>query len=154
MRATKVGHEHTIVSCLCLVILILLMALPVVTDAGAPAAPGSTRTMMKSTGIVYDFQSPAGPQDLALVQSVSTRLESMGSTKTQSAAPAGLTDPGSVRGRKVPVFQEGQASFFVTVDARNGHVRLGGKNLTPQQRIAVEHIVRSTAGVQSWDWGN
>jgi hypothetical protein len=130
--------------------------MPVMTDAGAPATPGSNRTMMKSTGIVHDFQTPAAPQDLALVHSVSMRLESLGSTKTQSAAPTGLADPGSVRQapKTVTIRQGGQASSLVTVDARNGHVRLGATNLTQQQRTAVENVVRGTAGVQSWSWGN
>jgi hypothetical protein len=42
----------------------------------------------------------------------------------------------------------------VTVDVRSGHVRLGGRNLTPAQRTAVESAMNGMPDVGSYDWGD
>jgi hypothetical protein len=131
-----------LVGCLCL--FVSLNAWPVVTDA-APR---------KVTKELADqlFRSPATPQDAALAQSVKGRLQAMG------AASATTATPGSVQAAPVKGAAKAYTSpdwwVNVAVDARSGHVRLSGKNLTPAQRAAAENVVRSTAGVESWDWGN
>jgi len=99
------------------------------------------------------FRSPATPQDTALVAAIKGRLQAAGAASSRTTSPAA---PGAQAGAR-----EGAQALWdwwikVGVDARNGHVRLNGSTLTPQQRAAVEGVVRGTQGVQScsWDWGN
>jgi hypothetical protein len=131
------------------VLLALLVALPVVTDA-APR---------KVTKELADqlFRSPATPQDTALARSVKERVKAIvaSETKPTPVAPTagGATQP-SGTGKGARSLSSPDWSARVTVEARSGHVRLGGNNLTPAQRALVESAVKSLPDVTSWGWGN
>ncbi len=123
------------------VLLTHLIALPVATDA-APR---------KVTKELADqlFQSPATPQDTALARSVKARLQAMGAASATQTAPGSSTKAAT---SGASVSQGWWAN--VAVDARSGHVRLGGRNLTSAQRAAAESAVKGMPDVMSWDWGN
>jgi hypothetical protein len=120
-------------------LLALLVALPLPSDA-APR---------KVTKELADqlFRSPATPRDTALAQTVKDRLRAMGAASSKTTAASTRTAPAS------GAYTSPDWWVNVTVDARSGHVRLGGRNLTPAQRTAVESAMISMPDVTSYDWG-
>jgi hypothetical protein len=123
-----------------LYLLALLIALPFVADA-APR---------KVTKELADqlFRSPATPRDTALAQTVKDRLRAMGAAGSKTTATSPRTAPAS------GAYTSPDWWVNVTVDARSGHVRLGGRNLTPAQRTAVESAMNGMPDVGSYDWGD
>jgi hypothetical protein len=98
------------------------------TNANMPA--GSTR------GTWDDFfRSPATPQDMALAQAIIFRMQQW---KDPALAQASTPNAGTA----LPCVLCG-----VTVEARNGYIRLNGKVASLQQSMTAENIARSTQGV-------
>jgi hypothetical protein len=132
-KATRAFHG------IALGLLALLIALPLPSDA---APRKVTRELADQL-----FRSPATPQDTALARTVKDRLRATGAASSKTTAASTRTAPTS------GAYTSPDWWVNVTVDARSGHVRLGGKNLTPAQRTAVESAMNSMPDVGSYDWG-
>jgi len=127
-----------------IVLLAFLIALPVVTDA----AP---RKVTKEFADQL-FRNPATPQDMAFARSVKERVGAIVATPVAPAAGGAKQPSRTAQGARSVSSPDWWA--HVTVDARSGHVRLGGRTLTPAQRASVESAVKGLPDVGSWDWGN
>jgi hypothetical protein len=110
------------------------------------AAPGGMNTPAASTAApagaargTWDdfFRSPATPQDMALSGAIVSRLQQW-KDPALAQSPATQTGPGS------PC-----ALCGVTVEARNGCIRLSGRVSSLQHRMAAENLARNTQGTAS-----
>lgn len=119
----------------------LLLGAATVVLAGAPGpnvqAPAAmANTPAGATRGTWDdfFRSPASPQDTSLTRTVVSRMQGW-------RDPAAPQLPAAGSG-----LEPGCALCGVTVEARNGYIRLSGKVSSLQQSLVAENIARSTSG--------
>ena len=111
-------------------------AITAASPGGAMQPPGATtNTPAGAARGTWDdfFTRPATPQDTSLAQAVVSRLQGWKDPAAQQLSGAGSLEPGCVL-------------CGVTVEARNGFVRLTGKVTSLQRSMAAENIARSTSG--------